>query len=119
MLMVLTGGPRDLLARQQTIRTAIAWSYALLDPAEQILFRRLGVFAGGFTLEAAEAVSDGRGSTVDLLTSLIDKSLMMLQEGPAGAARYMLLEPLRAFALEQLVVSGEEVPVRSVMPAGS
>ena len=90
-LALLTGGRRDLPARQQTLRDAIAWSYDLLDRDEQRLFRRLGVFVGGFTLEAAEAVCDGEGDlgidVLDGLDSLVDKSLVQRQVEAPTASR--------------------------------
>jgi predicted ATPase len=108
-LSLLTGGPHDLPARQQTIRAAIAWSYDLLDEAEQALFRRLGVFVGGFTLEAAEAVCGTE--VVDDLSALVDKSLVH----PAATGeepRYTMLETIREYTLEQLELSGEAAAVR-------
>ena len=89
---LLTGGARDLPARQQTMRDAIAWSYDLLTPDEQALFRRLAVFVGGCTLEAAEAVCDARGDlgieVLDGIASLVDKSLLRQEDGPDGEPRY-------------------------------
>ncbi|HXH65579.1 MAG TPA: tetratricopeptide repeat protein [Candidatus Limnocylindrales bacterium] len=110
-LQLLTGGARDLPERQQTLRGAIDWSYDLLNPAEQKLFRRLGVFVGGCNLEGVEAVCDTRGDLdldlLDGMTSMLDKSLM-LQAPPAnGEARFVMLETIREYALEKLDVSGE------------
>jgi predicted ATPase/DNA-binding XRE family transcriptional regulator len=107
-LPFLTGGNRDLPERQRTLRDAIAWSYDLLDLDEQGLFRLLGVFAGGFTLEAAEWVSRGFSDpqpptpdTLDLVASLVDKSLVWRVEGGTGA-RFAMLETIREYALERL-----------------
>jgi non-specific serine/threonine protein kinase len=120
-LSLLTGGAEDLPARQRTLRGAIAWSHDLLAPAEQALFRRLGVFAGGFTLEAAGAVAAGAPAAdiLDGLASLVDKSLVGPPveaaadgAGDAGETRYGLLETLREFALERLEQSGEGEAVR-------
>jgi predicted ATPase len=113
-LKLLVGGARDLPARQQTLRDAIAWSYALLDDAEQRLFRRLSVFVSGCTLEAAEAVCSAPGDLgVDVLeglASLVDKSLLR-QEEAAGEPRFGTLETVREFAGEKLVASGEAAAV--------
>jgi predicted ATPase len=158
-LRLLAGGARDLPPRHQTLLGAIAWSYALLDPSEQALFRRLAVFVGGCTLEAAEAVCgpqvsgvedvgtralrgspkdvedvgfptsaapsaprcqvpgdgggqlpdtrDPRPETLELVASLVDKSLVWRGEGPDGEPRLRLLETIREFGLEQLRVGGE------------
>jgi predicted ATPase/class 3 adenylate cyclase len=114
-LEFLTGGGRDVPARQQTLRNAIAWSFDLLDEDEQQLFRRLAVFAGGCTLEAVEAVAPenpARGSTLDRLESLLDKSLLQPVEGLHGEPRFTMLETLREFGLEQLEASGEQEAVR-------
>src|SRR5204863_3191207 len=78
---LLTGGSRSALARQQTLRGTIDWSYDLLVEEECALFRQLSVFAGGFTLEAAEAVCEDREDVLDLLTGLVDKSLVMVEQG--------------------------------------
>lgn len=109
MFDVLSGGARMKLRRHQTLRAALEWSHELLSADEQAVFRRLGVFAGGFALELAQqVVSDeriDRWLVLDLLGRLIDKSLVIAQ-GEA-APRYRLLETTRAFALEQLARAGE------------
>jgi predicted ATPase len=136
-LALLRGGARDLPERQQTMRTTIAWSYDLLTEAEQTLFRRLGVFVGGCTLEAAEAVcGDKRTSrqadeateqehgyswtrdllvswaVLDRLAALVDKSLLRQVAGPSGEPRFVMLETIREYALERLVASGEAERLR-------
>jgi predicted ATPase len=93
-LPLLTGGRRDAPERQRTLRGAIAWSYELLSPDEQAAFRRLGVFAGGWTLDAAEEVA---GAGLDTIQSLVDKSLVRFD-----GERYSLLETIREFTLELL-----------------
>jgi predicted ATPase/class 3 adenylate cyclase len=107
-LPLLTGGPKDLPQRQQTLRDAIAWSYDLLPASEQTLFRRLARFAGGCTLEAAEAVAnpDGEMDLLEGLTALVDASLLRQTEA-SGEARFGMLETVREFGLEHLQESGE------------
>jgi predicted ATPase len=112
-LSLLTGGARDVPRRQQTLRGTIAWSYDLLTAAEQALFRRLAVFAGGFPLEAVEAVcqfesSDEFPLVLDGVGSLIDKSLIQRDAGSGSLPRYTMLETVREYALEQLVATDEE-----------
>jgi predicted ATPase/DNA-binding CsgD family transcriptional regulator len=113
-LRVLSGGPRDSPARQRTIRDAIAWSYDLLDPVEQALFRQLSVFAGGFTLEAAAAVAAANPDSpiVDGLNALVDQSLVRRSDADAEA-RFTMLETIREFGLERLAESGEEAGTRA------
>ncbi len=106
-LPLLTGGARDLPDRQRTLRDAIAWSHDLLTPDEQALFRRLAVFAGGCTLEAAEAVAnpDAGFETMDVLAALVDESLVR-QETTTGEPRFRMLETVREYAAERLAASG-------------
>ncbi len=116
-LPLLAVGPHDLPTRQRTMRDALAWSYDLLDPEEQVLFRRLCVFAGGCTPEAAEAIcaDAGKGSVVlARLAALVDKSLLHAREDTPGAAapRMTMLETTREYGLEQLEESGEADVVR-------
>lgn len=109
-LPLLVGGARDLPERQQTMRHTIAWSYNLLTPDEQQLFRQLGVFAGGWTLEAAEFLCQATDRTDDVLeglTSLLDKSLVIRVETSSGEGRFALLETMRSYALEQLQAARE------------
>ncbi|HZD55651.1 MAG TPA: tetratricopeptide repeat protein, partial [Anaerolineales bacterium] len=115
-LEFLTGGGRDLPSRQQTLRNAIAWSYDLLDENEKILFRRLSVFVGGCTLDAAEAVTGdnpARGAVLDRLESLLDKSLLQEVEGTNSELRFMMLGTVREFGLEQLKASSEQAGIQS------
>jgi predicted ATPase/class 3 adenylate cyclase/DNA-binding XRE family transcriptional regulator len=113
---LLSGGARDLPARQQTLRTTIDWSYNLLSRAEQRLFWRLAVFVGGWTLEVAEAVCDIGGdlglSMLDGMQALIDNSLVRQEEGLDGAPRFRRLETIREYAVERLEASGEAVALR-------
>jgi predicted ATPase len=134
-LPLLTGGPRDLPLRHQTLRSAIAWSFDLLGEAEQTLFRRLPVFAGGCTLEAAEAICGGwetgigsqapRGiesstpdarllapiDVLDGVASLLDKSLLREEQPERGEPRLLMLETIREYGLERLEASGEAAEV--------
>jgi predicted ATPase/class 3 adenylate cyclase len=107
-LPLLTGGTRDAPERQRTLRDAIGWSHDLLTPVEGRLFRYLAVFVGGWTLDAAESVAnlDGDLDVLDGLTSLVDKSLMRLDES-ALEPRYGMLETIREFALEHLAASDD------------
>ncbi len=115
-LSVLTGGARDLPARQQTLRGAIAWSYDLLSPEEKALFRRLSVFVDGWTIEAAEIVCRAAGELeldiLDGLLSLVDKSLLRQQESTEGEPRFWMLQLLREFGLEALAHAGESEVTR-------
>jgi predicted ATPase/class 3 adenylate cyclase len=119
---LLTGGSRTALPRQQTLRGAIDWSHSLLPEAERSLLRRLSAFAGGWTLEAAEEVcaddsrADGRPplpavEVLDLLTHLVEKSLVVAEE-ESGEARYHLLETMRQYAREKLLESDETNAIR-------
>jgi predicted ATPase/DNA-binding winged helix-turn-helix (wHTH) protein len=115
-LQLLTGGARDLPQRQQTLRATIDWSFNLLNPAEQKLFRRLSVFVGGCTLEGGEAVCDTTGDVgLDMLegmTSMVDKSLMQHVEQTKGESRFVMLETIREYALEKLEASGERAATK-------
>jgi non-specific serine/threonine protein kinase len=113
---LLTGGPRTALPRQQTLRATLDWSYDLLSGTERVLFRRLAVFAGGWTLEAAEGICAGygidQGDVLDLLTGLVDKSLVVA-EGQVSVARYRFLETIRQYAAAKLDGAGEAARVRN------
>jgi predicted ATPase/class 3 adenylate cyclase len=136
-LQLLAGGPRDLPARQQTLRETVAWSFDLLTSDEQTLFRRLAIFAGGCTLEAAEAVCGAVGSgqsavadfgspfptancllpiapehVLDGISSLVEKSLVQQREQGDGEPRFRMLETIRDFALEQLEAAAETEALR-------
>ena len=111
-LPLLTGGDRDAPPRHLTMRDAVAWSYDLLAPDEQQLFKQLAVFTGGFTLDAVEWIGSSEpdhaptSTTLDRLDALLNQSLVVREVGLDGEPRYRLLETIRAFGLEQLV--GEE-----------
>ncbi len=105
---LLTGGSRTALPRHQTLRALIDWSYDLLTEPERTLLRRLSVFAGGWMLEAAEAVCGGDGVEVSaLLEQLVNKSLVVIQRRQGADTRYVLLETLRQYAREKLLETGE------------
>ncbi|MGH7491224.1 MAG: ATP-binding protein [bacterium] len=124
-LQLLRGGPRDMPARHQTLRQAIAWSYDLLSPAEKVFFQRLAVFAGGCTLEAAEAICHAPDQlevdTLDELTAIIDKSLLKAslpknqppeslarpEQAKESEPRFVMFETIREFALERLQASAD------------
>ncbi len=116
-LNVLTGGPQDRDPRQQTLRGAIAWSYDLLNPHEQAFFRRLSVFVGGWTPEAATAVAayndseDAPGDPLDTLSSLVDKSLLRVEE-MGDEIRFGMLETIREYASERLKEANETEALR-------
>ncbi len=107
---LLTGSGRGALPHHQTLRAALDWSYNLLTEPERTLLRRLAVFAGGFSLDAAEAVCVGSdldvAQVLDLLTRLVDKSLVLFEEHN-GEGRYLLLETVRQYALDRLLEAGE------------
>ena len=115
-LNLLTGGARDLPARQQTLRGTVDWSYSLLSPAEQSLFRRLSVFIGGCTLEAVEAVCDTKADlgvdVLDGMASTVDKSLTQQVELEGAETRFQMLSTIREYALERLAESGEDTSTR-------
>ena len=110
---LLASGDRAALPRQQTLRALIDWSYELLPQAERTLFGRLSVFAGGFTLEAAEGVAEGGGvaatDVLELLAQLVEKSLVALD---VNATRYRMLETVREYAAQRLAASGEATSIR-------
>ncbi len=113
---LLTGGARTAVRRQQTLRASVDWSHALLSEPERVLFRRLAVFLGGFDLDGAQAVAGGgdveRYQVLDLLTLLVDKSLVSAEEG-RSATRYRMLETVRQYAQEKLGESGEADVIRT------
>jgi predicted ATPase len=115
-LNLLTGGARDLPARQRTLRGTVDWSYGLLNPAEQTLFRRLAVFSGGCTLEAVEAACDTAGDlrldVLDGMASMVDKSLAQQVDGAAGETRFIMLSTIREYALERLAASEDVAATR-------
>lgn len=115
-LDLLKGGPCDRPERHQTLRQAIAWSYDLLDADEQAFFRRMAVFVDGCTLDATEEVTSAYAplnlDVIEGLTALVDRNLLRREEKPDGTSRYVMLEMIRAFGLEQLQAEGEEAATR-------
>ncbi|MFN8677756.1 MAG: LuxR C-terminal-related transcriptional regulator [Thermomicrobiales bacterium] len=111
-LPLLVGGSRDAPARQQTMRDAIAWSHDLLPADERLLFRRMAVFAGGFTLDAAEEVSGRASDVLHLVASLVERSLVLRMDDGTSEPRFRMLETIREFAWEQLTASGEEDEIK-------
>jgi predicted ATPase len=113
-LSFLTGGPRDLPERQQTLHSTIAWSHDLLDHSQRRLFARLGVFAAGFSLQAAETVcaDDAAPPILDGIASLVDKSLVRTEDPLHGQPRFTMLQVVRDFAMEQLDALGETERLR-------
>ncbi len=115
MFRLLTGGSRTALERQQTLRAAVDWSYSLLTDTEKVLLRRLSVFAGGFTLEASDEVCSDVGAapaeTLDLLSALVDKSLVVVERA-GRATRYRLLETMRQYGRERLLDSEDRTEAR-------
>ncbi|MBA2440689.1 MAG: AAA family ATPase [Thermoleophilaceae bacterium] len=113
---LLTGGSRTALPRQQTLRAAVDWSHDLLSDSERVLFRRLSVFAGGFDLEAAHEVGQGEAiataDVLDLLSALVDKSLVATDVTEGGAIRYRLHETLRQYGREKLAAAADETEAR-------
>ena len=121
-LRLLTGGRRTSPPRQRTLRATLDWSYGLLTADEQRLFNRLSVFAGGWTLEAAEKVGSGvgvalQGDTLDLLARLVDQSLVVAEQSGDRMVRYRLLETLREYGTERLTGSGEADVIRDLHAA--
>jgi predicted ATPase/DNA-binding CsgD family transcriptional regulator len=113
---LLTGGKRTALPRHQTLQASVDWSYGLLSEKERVVLRQLAVFAGGFTLDAAETVcSDGRilqTEMLDMVTGLVDRSLLQV-DGESPVTRYRLLETIRQYAGDRLVEAGEADAVRT------
>ena len=120
-LELLTAGPRDLPARHRELRRTIGWSYGLLDAGERQLFRGLAVFAGGCTVEAAEAVltmpEDPSLGVLDGLVSLVDHGLVQRTEGPGDQSRLEMIETIREFALEELEDGGDAGALRAAHAA--
>jgi predicted ATPase/DNA-binding CsgD family transcriptional regulator len=116
-LPLLTRGNRDLPAHQQTMRDTIAWSYGLLSPEERLLFQRLAIFAGGFTMDAAEIVAVAPGENgaelLDEIASLVDQSLLRQEPSPSGEPRFTMLETIREFGMEGLAACEEAADLRA------
>ncbi|MGE3797678.1 MAG: NB-ARC domain-containing protein, partial [Thermomicrobiales bacterium] len=116
-LGLLTGGSREMPTRHYSLRDAIAWSYDLLDEIDQQLFRRLAVFAGGFTESAAAAIVDAAPAStrllLDQLTNLVDHNLLTVRHAEDGDPRFIMLETIREYGLQRLEASGEEFGART------
>jgi non-specific serine/threonine protein kinase len=114
---ILSGGSRTALPKHQTLQASIDWSHDLLSEQERVLLRRLAVFAGGWTLDAAETVCAGNGveadTVLDLMTQLVNKSLVLVEREPGREARYRILETIRQYASEQLLKAGESEQLRN------
>jgi predicted ATPase/class 3 adenylate cyclase len=110
---LLITGSRTARRRQQTLQATIDWSYNLLTEREREMFRRLSVFAGGFCFDAVEAVCQDAGDVLDLLSNLVNKSLVVADGGANGVERYRLLETLRQYGAERLDAAGESVSTRA------
>jgi predicted ATPase len=116
-LDLLRGGARDLPDRHQTLQRAIAWSYDLLEPDEQLLFRRISVFSGGCRHEAAEAVCGAEPLGMDVaegVGALVDKSLLRAADGGDGEMQFVMLDTIREFGLQKLRESGEDEAIRKM-----
>ncbi len=115
-LPFLTGGGRDAPARHQSMTATIAWSHDLLSQPDRVVFRRLAIFAGGFSLAAAETVTQSGDApnlhVVDCIGSLVDQSLVVQKDNPHGHTRFLMLETVREYATVRLAESGEEVETR-------
>jgi non-specific serine/threonine protein kinase len=116
-LKLLTGGGRTAEPRHRSLRATLEWSHELLSEPERVLFGRLSVFAGGWTLEAAEEVCSGegveQGDVLEVLSELVERSLAVAEAREEGAARYRMLEPIRQYGQERLEESGESEALRS------
>jgi len=111
---LLSGGARTAAPRQQTLRATVDWTYDALSPAERALFNRLAVFASAFTLQAAERVGGGEGAVLEVLSGLVNKSLVLAERPhPPGRTRYRLLETMRHYARERLAESGDALAARA------
>lgn len=111
-LPLLTGGGAEMPARQRSLRDSIDWSHELLDADSQQLFRRLGGFVGGFSLEAAEWMAAKPAGTIDQVEQLLEQNLLRRVDDVDGQPRYTMLETIREYALERLAASGEEHAIR-------